>query len=79
MTLAYEAKQRQEAESPGLMAKEAAEFANRAKSDFLAAMSHENPPMNAIIGHGGPLVRDALERGSTGVCADLSEMPEATC
>ncbi|MCL6432739.1 MAG: PAS domain S-box protein [Leptolyngbyaceae cyanobacterium HOT.MB2.61] len=52
--------ERQHAETALMIAKEAAEAANRAKSTFLANMSHElRTPLNSILGFTQLMVRDS--------------------
>lgn len=64
--------ERKDAETALLRAKEAAEVANRTKSQFLANMSHElRTPLNAIIGYSEMLQEDAEADGQTEAAADL--------
>ena len=57
-------------------AKDAAEEANRVKSQFLANMSHElRTPLNAIIGYSEMLREEAEDLGQEDFVPDLDEDP----
>ena len=61
-----------------LMAKEAAEVANRTKSQFLANMSHElRTPLNAIIGYSEMLQEEVEDLGHAGFVPDLQKIHTA--
>jgi signal transduction histidine kinase/CheY-like chemotaxis protein len=69
---------RKRAEVELTRAMQAAEAANRVKSDFLANMSHElRTPLNAIIGYSQMLQEQATDDGQDDYVADLTKIERA--
>jgi PAS domain S-box-containing protein len=61
-----------------IVAKDAAEAANQAKSTFLANMSHElRTPLSAILGYNGLLQLELDRRGDTSLDSQLSAIQSA--
>jgi signal transduction histidine kinase/DNA-binding response OmpR family regulator len=70
--------ERRRAEEEVAEAREAAEAANRSKSQFLANMSHElRTPLNAILGYSEMLQEEAAEQSLESFAADLERINSA--
>ncbi len=76
--IAIDISDRRRSEEALRSARDAAEMANKTKSQFLANMSHElRTPLNAIIGYSEMLAEDALSDGQTQTVDDLRKINRA--
>lgn len=77
-TVIHDLTERKRAESDLIIAKEAAERASRAKSEFLSSMSHElRTPMNAILGFAQLLQQDPVDRLTEGQKESVEQITAA--
>lgn len=74
MVLRFDVTEREDARHAAQSAREAADAANQAKSEFLAGMSHElRTPLNAIIGFGQILQRNEIRPVSPAQLREYSD------